>query len=206
MARPFRLLVSIVFGVALVLGAVPSADAKVVVQEKVTYYPISGRTGIDLGKAMVQGGARAINMRHAIAATATRFDFLNPKLAVENGRCVVKDVTVKLTITYHYPKWGNPGGASGRLRQAWKSFYAELLRHERTHGRIARKYAGRVENELKRMSGTVAFGCRDFGGWSQARMKAISAQLKNEQAAFDTREDRRNSKITRLQVVLLKSQ
>jgi len=205
MANALRL--AAVGGLAAFLAAqaVPAANARIVVQEKISYYPISGRTGVELGKAMIAGGPRAIHMRHAIAATATRFDFLDPKFVTEKGRCAVKDLTVKLTITYHYPKWGNEGSGSAPLRRAWRAFYDELKRHEQTHGRIARKYASRVEREMKRMSGTVAFGCNDFGNWTQIRMKALSARLKEEQAAFDRLEDRKASKISRLQTSLLQS-
>jgi predicted secreted Zn-dependent protease len=201
----FRFVAVVLFSAVVMFQGLPEAQAKIVIREKITYYPVRGRTGIDLGRAMVKSGPKAVHMRHAIAATATKFDFTDAKLAVENGRCVVKDVTVKLTLTYYYPKWHRQSGTSTGLRRAWKAFYGELVRHEKTHGRIAKKYASRLEKELKNMSGTVAFGCRDFGRWSLMRMKAMAAQLKIEQAAFDTREDSKSSKITRLQVVLLKS-
>ena len=203
--RLSRILAVLLLAAGAALAQAAGASAKVVVVEAVKYYPVNGRNGFDLSKAMLAGGARTINLRHAIAATATKFDFINPKLVVKNGRCVVRDVTVKLTITYYFPKWRAKAGTSSRVRRAWKVFYAALVRHEHTHGRIAKKYAPRVERELKQLSGTVMFGCRDFGRMADVRFKSLSAQLKAQQAAFDQREDRKTSQISRLQINLLKA-
>lgn len=207
-ANHLRLLVGICLAAGLLACQAPwanRAQAKIIVQEKVSYYAVKGRSGLDLGKAMVAGGAKVINLRHAIAATVSKFDFLEPKVAVENGRCIVKDVTVKLTLTYYFPKWHGKNGKSRQVRQAWDAFYQELVRHEKTHGRIARNFAGKIEAELKRLSGTVRFGCKDFGSWSNVRFNLLSRQLKAEQAAFDRREDLKTSRISRLQTTLLRA-
>ncbi len=205
MTRAMRTAMLLLFAVIVLTAGFGAADAKLVVRERIVTYPIKGRTGIELGKAMVVLGPKHTHMRGAVATTATKFEFLDPVLRVENGRCVVKDVTVKLTITYQFPKWTNASVSSTKLRRAWKTFYAELSRHEKTHGRIARKYGALVERELKRMSGTQVFGCRDFGQWSKLRFASLAARLKNEQAAFDRREEQRNSKISRLQLSLFKT-
>ncbi|MCU0789739.1 MAG: DUF922 domain-containing Zn-dependent protease [Nitratireductor sp.] len=183
-----------------------SAFAKVAVKEKVKYYPVRGKDGIEVSKAMLVGGARNINMRHAIAATTTRFSISDAEVVVRNGRCVVDDVKVTLDITYLYPKWSTMNQARPKMRKAWDAFYAELVKHERTHGEIARKAAVRMERELKKLSGTVALGCRDFGKFADQRFERISNELKKQQLAFDARENRDSSKITRLQVSLLKAE
>jgi predicted secreted Zn-dependent protease len=200
---------------ALFLGALiasapvlaPSAAvAKVVVKEKVKYYPVKGRDGIEVSKAMLVGGARNINMRHAIAATTTRFSISDAEVVVRDGRCVVQDVKVTLDIAYLYPKWSTMKQASPKVRKAWDAFYAELVKHERTHGEIAKKAAARIERELKKLSGTVALGCRDFGKSADQRFERISNELKQQQLAFDARENKGSSRITKLQVALLKAE
>ncbi len=199
---------------ALALGAAicvmsalaPSdASAKVVVKESVKYYPVKGRNGIEVSKAMLVGGARNINMRHAIAATTTRFSISDAKVGVKNGRCVVEDVKVTLKIEYLYPKWSSVNQAKPGVRKAWNAFYAELLKHERTHGAIAKKAAARMEKELKSLSGTVALGCSDFGRFADQRFERISEDLRRQQIAFDARENKGSSRITKLQVSLLKA-
>ncbi len=183
-----------------------AAYAKVVVSEATKYYSIKGKNGLEVSKAMLSGGARNINMRHAIAATATRFDIGKADVAVKDGRCIVKDVVVKLDIVFYYPAWPGKQGASAQTRKAWDAFYAELLKHERTHAAIAKDGAKQLEKELKRISGTVASGCRDFGRFSAPRLQAVAANLKNRQLAFDAKENQKSSKITKLQIALLKSQ
>jgi predicted secreted Zn-dependent protease len=194
-----------IIGAASLLAPAP-ASAKVVVKENVKYYPVKGRSGIEVSKAMLVGGARNINMRHAIAATTTRFSISDARVGVKNGRCVVEDVKVTLSIEYLYPKWSTVQQAKPKVRKAWDSFYAELVKHERTHGAIARKAAERMEKELKNLSGSVALGCRDFGKFADQRFDKISNDLRRQQVAFDARENKGSSRITKLQVALLKAE
>jgi predicted secreted Zn-dependent protease len=201
----FRLALSCVLAVVFAGVVARDALARIVVTENVSYYSIKGLNGTDLGRSMLRGGARTINLRHAIAATVTSFDFTDPKLAIEHGRCVVKNVTVHLKITYQFPKWSGRRHASGKLRHNWDAFYAALVRHEHTHGQIAKKFAKKIEREMLNLSGTVVFGCRDFGAFSKMRFSALSRQLKQLQLAFDRREDRPTSHISRLQAALLRS-
>ena len=87
----------------------------------------------------------------------------------------------------------------------WNAFYAELLKHERMHGTIAKNAAKRIDKELLKLSGTLANGCRDFGRFTEQRFGLIAKALKRDQLAFDAKENQKSSKITKLQVLLLKS-
>ncbi len=202
-------LLSLITGAALGAAAmlVPaSASAKIVVTEKIKYYPVKGRDGLEVSKAMLVGGSRTISMHHAIAATSTRFSISDAEVGVRNGRCVVNDVKVTLDIVYLYPKWSMKNSANPKVRKAWDRFYAELLVHEQTHGKYAKAAAARIEKELKSLSGTVALGCRDFGKFADRRFNKIADDLKKQQTAFDVKENRDSSKITKLQIALLKAE
>jgi predicted secreted Zn-dependent protease len=181
------------------------AAAKIRVSESTSYYQIQGRNGTDLGRSMIRGGSQTTRLQHAIAATATRFSFENPTIEVERGQCVLKRVDVVLDITYYYPNWSGKASAGPALRHSWDQFYAELVRHEQMHGTIAKKFAQRIEKEMLRMRGNVALGCRDFGANAQRRFDELAAQLKGLQAAFDAREQLGSSRISQLQVRLLKT-
>jgi predicted secreted Zn-dependent protease len=202
-------LLTLITGAALGLAAIlvpAQASAKVVVSEKTKYYAVKGRDGLEVSKAMLVGGSRNINMHHAIAATSTRFAISDAEVGVRNGRCVVNNVKVTLDIVYLYPKWSMKNTASPKVRKAWDRFYAELLVHEQTHGRYAKAAAARIEKELKSLSGTVALGCRDFGKFADRRFNKIADDLKKQQQAFDVKENRDASKITKLQIALLKAE
>jgi predicted secreted Zn-dependent protease len=188
---------------SIMLPAVASAE--IIIRESTRYYQVHGSDGFEVSRAMLSGGSRNINMRHAIAATSTKFSLGEADIGVKNGRCVVEDVEVRLEIEYLYPKWASKASASSSVRRTWDNFYAELLKHEQMHGKIAKKAASRMEKELKKLSGTVALGCRDFGRSADRRFQRIAEELKREQLAFDARENRRESRISKLQVALLKA-
>ena len=196
------------FAAAAIAGSLLLPDvatAEIIVRESTRYYHVHGSDGFEVSRAMLSGGSRNINMRHAIAATSTKFSLGEADIGVKNGRCVVTDVEVRLEIEYLYPKWASKASASGSVRRTWDSFYAELLKHEQTHGKIAKKAASRMEKELKKLSGTVALGCRDFGRSADRRFQRIADELKREQLAFDARENRQESRISKLQIALLKA-
>lgn len=182
------------------------AFSKVIVKEKTSYYKIKGTTGVQLAEAMLAGGKRNINLRHAIAATATSYKIGDVDIQVVNGRCRVTSAEVVVDIEYIYPKWTQEKRATRKLRAVWSQFFRELVRHEQTHGKIAKEGARQLERELLRVSGTVGLGCRDFGAFSTLRLNAIGRQLQNRQLAFDRRENLRISRISRLQTLLINAQ
>ncbi len=57
-----------------------------------------GKTGEALNANMLLGGGSRIKLSHVIAATEPELDFSEPKIVVQDGRCVVKDVDVTLTV------------------------------------------------------------------------------------------------------------
>lgn len=189
----------------LTLGAAAPAAAEVNVTESTRYYAISGRDGLEVSKAMLSGGARNISLRHAIAATSTRFQIGNADVGIVKGRCVVRDITVRLQIEYLYPQWATKDGASPAVRRAWDRFYVELVKHEKTHGRYAKEAAALLEREIKKVRGDAATGCSDFPAKADRRFDELTRQLKAKQLAFDARENRKSSKISKLQIALLRA-
>lgn len=181
------------------------AQAKVAVKESVKYYKITGKDGLDVSKAMLSGGARNIKLQHAIASTTTRISIDNVKAGIVNGRCRVTSVTVSLDIVYLFPQWPTKSRASRNVRRAWDPFYAELQKHERHHGQIAKDFAGKIEQAMLEMSGIPAFGCQDYIAKASYKFRSITYQLKQKQLAFDARENHNSSRITQLQIALLKA-
>lgn len=192
---------------ALLAGiAVNPVYAKVIVKERTIYYPVNGKNGNELTESMLKGGKRNINLHHAIAATSTNYEIGDAEIEIDNRRCRVKKIDVIVEIKYVFPKWNGSSRATPELRAAWNKFYKELVRHEKTHGKIAKEGAKQLERELQRISGTVALGCNDFGAFSEVRLNAIGRLLKSRQDAFDMREDFITSRISRLQATLIDAQ
>ena len=191
----------------LALAATPSGgQAKVVVTQATNYYPVQGRSGLDLSREMLRGGKQSISLRHAVAATAARYKVEGGRVAVQDGKCVVRDVTVRLELTYFYPNWSSRGQTSGSVRRAWRAFYTELVRHEETHGQIARQGAELMKSELLKLSSDARFRCFNFRQRANQVFNRVTRQIKQRQLAFDRKEGRPSSKISKLQVALMKAE
>lgn len=193
--------------IAAVLAISPGvAAAKVIVTEKTKYYNVKGNNGFELSRQMLKGGRQNISLRHAIAATATNYSLSNADVTLKNGKCVVSNVSVKLEITYLYPKWVSQGGTSSTVRRNWQRFYAELLKHEGTHGAIAKQGARQVEQKIMQVKATPFRGCSDFRRKALTAFKTTTNVIRRRQMAFDRKEGNPKSRISQLQVALIKSE
>ncbi len=179
-------------------------EARVKVKTRVVYYDISGSNGVELAMSMIKRGPRAAGLQHAIASTKPDIKFGEP-VGMQNSRyCKVKDVDIRVTLVYTYPRWRNQKKASAQLRQAWKKLYNELVRHEETHGRIVIETANQIYREILRDKGTVSRECKDFGKRLLRKMPRIMSRYEKRQIAFDRRESWGVSRVSRLQRRLLK--
>lgn len=195
-----------IFGAFAVFASPVPGYAKVIVTQETTYYNVRGKSGLDLSREMLRGGRRNISLRHAVAATAARYKVEGGRVTIVDGKCVVKDVSVRLELTYYYPKWSSRGRTTNAVRQAWKAFYAELVRHEETHGRIARQGAAQMKEELLKLTSDARFRCFNFRQRADQVFNRVSRQIKQRQLAFDRKEGRTTSKISRLQVALMEAE
>lgn len=173
--------------------------AEVRVKSTTSYYKVSGTDGKQLHENMISEGGKRIPITHAIAATQYDYDYLEPKIGVKNGKCVIENVDVLLNVEYIFPQWTNRKRGSLQLRGHWDNFSRELKRHEEEHGRIALKGAKELEKEFRKIKGNTALGCRDMGRFAAYRLSAIIRKTRAEQKAFDRREYAGSSKISKLQ-------
>jgi len=178
-----------------------SAHARVIVKESTKYYSIKGRTGVEIYRSIGLRSQRGAGVQHAIATTTSSISIKNVKTKIRRSRCVVVSADVRLNLVYRYPRW-NRRGASPKVRKAWKAFYAHAVRHEETHGAIAKKYANRIHRELLRTTGRVSRQCTDFGRNAERKLKRLASRLDREQRRFDRREARSFSRNVRLQRAL----
>jgi predicted secreted Zn-dependent protease len=145
--------------------------ADVRVKVSTSYYSIKGKTGEALNTSMLRGDGSRIKLSNAIAATETELDFAEPKIVVQDGRYVVKDVDVTLTVRYIFPSLKGQGGASKTVRQRWNEFWRELKRHEENHGEIGKAGVQRLEKALLGIRSFAVNGCAGFSRLASAKMK-----------------------------------
>ena len=128
-----------------------SANARIVLKEKVTYYNVTGKNGREIFKSMIKNGPKVGRREsHALATTEYKYDVKNVKVALKAGRCVLTDFEVHMAVKYTYPRWRGSSGASKDTRTAWRSFQKTVIWHEEEHVRIARGLAADYEKALKR--------------------------------------------------------
>ena len=188
----------------LFLSVAPS-DARVIIKERIKYYTVTGKTGRALSKSILKRGPKLSRQGHAIATTTIDFKVRNFKPGIRGRKCIVQSVDVNLTLTYKYPRWKNRRGASKTVRNTWDKFFKQIQKHERTHGKIAKEFARDVDRQIKRLSGRISRGCKDFGRGAAKKFARLVKNHETRQIRFDRRESRVLSRTTRLQVSLFKA-
>lgn len=175
---------------ALLLSILYSASpalAKAKISEKTQYYEISGKTGFELLLDMNRRGPRHGFLTKAIAQTRyeTRPD---GRFVHEKGVCRIKGGGVTMKITYVYPK---PRGTLDKdLARRWKLFQADNVRHEQTHGRIAKEFAAELDSFVRGFAVKDGASCWKALSRFERELAALYAGNKKKQAAFDLKEHR----------------
>lgn len=207
MVKLSRLAVAATLLTALVTAPamVTPADAKVIIKERTKYYSVTGRDGKSLFRSIRQRGPKHRMTGHAIATTTTSIKVRNMKFGIRGRNCVVESLNVFVDITYKYPRWRDRNRAKPNVRKAWDAFEARVEKHEETHGRISREYARSLEKKLKTLFGRKSKGCKDFGKFSERRLKQAYVGYLKRQRNFDIREGSARSRIRRLQAALLEA-
>ena len=189
----------------LVFAGEMPASAKVIVKEKTIHFSVSGNNGEEIYKSLLLEGQKAASKRDAIAAMGREIDLTDGEAEITNGRCIVTRVDIVLRLTFFLPKLRPAGKTSQQTRRAWKNLYDELEKHERQHARIQLEGIEEVERQIKRISGTAVFGCRDYVPMLMMRLYPVILRIEQRHAAFDRADSRSTSKATRLQFELIKA-
>ncbi|MFD0917760.1 DUF922 domain-containing protein [Pseudahrensia aquimaris] len=189
---------------ALMFAFATTAQARVIIKERTTYYNVSGKTGKALFASISKRGPK-LNARHAIATTTSSIKLRNLKPKITSTRCRVGSVDVIANITYRYPRWSGERNASPAVRKAWKRFMKKVVQHEEIHGQIAKDQARSLERAMKRSSGRISRGCADFGRSVSRKFNSIVRQADRAHRRLDRRDGRVWSRNARLQRALFKA-
>jgi len=174
------------------------AWAKVRIKESNKYYSVRGKSAATVYKQMAKRGPRIRGLKHVIASTEFNMKIDRVKIKTRGKRCYVKSVRIAVKLKYTYPRWQNLKKASKGDQRRWKAYISEIVRHEKRHGAIAKKYAKDAERIILKASGRTSRKCSGM----VARVKRDTNKLKRkyirDQDAFDRRDHRRNSKVMKL--------
>ncbi len=190
--------------VASFIAASP-ALAKITVVEKTEFYLVRGKNGEEIVKAMATARKAGISNSKQLAGTSVKYDIGKYEHVIKNGRCTIKELEIIITVRLIAPQWQGNALASMGTRAAWDAFMAELLILHRNHVLIARQGAKELETELKKLSGPASEACRGIAGPYTGHFESLAREWNRRHAANVARQNQKNSKITKLQIALLKS-
>lgn len=142
------------------LSPISQSHAKVILKEKIKYYTVTGKTGVDLYKSMVKNGPdHGGNKRNVLASTSFKFDFKNDAFTIRGNRCILTNLDIVVDVTYTYPRWRGSKSASAATRKAWKNFEKAAVIHEKEHVKITRKFAKDYEKALMKSRRKASDDC-----------------------------------------------
>ena len=184
----------------MVLGFTTPGIAKekmLQISEKTKFYTISGKTAGEFAASMSRRGPFSFQHRKRAWATAARnvtYQIIHQKF---KKNCRIKDVKVKLDITYTMPKLGSTTGVSRRQLRVWKKMYGLLNKHERTHGLYYKQLAKQIRRSVRRMKPSKT--CLALTKRADALVNKISEQNKRLNDRFDARDRTNYRRMLRLQ-------
>lgn len=162
----------------LFLLATPSlAEVKVTTSTK--YYGVTGTTKNQILRSIKKNSPHWHNGKPAAALTNTDLKF-NYSWRKKNGRCAIEKVVVHLHLTYTYPKLANTPTQS--TKAWWIKEMARYIDHEKTHGRISKKWAKIIDKELAKLQSVE---CVTAKRTFKDKTTYLSRKLKDEQSKFD---------------------
>lgn len=176
----------IILAATAFFAGVPNAVlSETVIQKKITYFQIRGKTAEELDKELAYRGpvTKDTGSRHA---GATKIKFGGSVTYVQkDGRCYVDRAKVTLSTHLILPQWKNRKGASKELRLIWDTLSRDIKRHEERHAEIARNYARAMEKAFLKLPPQKT--C--------AAMQAMVAKASRDQIAQHDREQMRFDRV-----------
>ena len=181
-----------------VVVAINAAEARITIRESTKYYNIRAKNAQEVFRQISRNGLKRSGIKHAVATTLIKMKIDNVKIQRRGRRCVVKDVRVKLTLVYSYPRWRNIKKSSKSARKKWNRYYKQVVRHEKNHGALAKKMARNMERSARKLTSRSSRNCSGLTRKLKRSFSKINRQHDRQQKAFDKREHRRTSHIMKL--------
>ena len=178
------------------------SNARIIIKVKTEYYTIRGTTGAKVFNSMLKRGPRVKGLKRVVALTEGRWKIGRPTIKIRGRKCVIDKITVRLFITYTFPRWRGQKAASKKLRTRWKYYLTALRIHEAVHAKLYKELTRKYEKEMRRSTGLVSRKCRNLGRDTQRKLDRLRRAYDVRHRAFDTREHQPTSRISKLERTL----
>jgi predicted secreted Zn-dependent protease len=172
---------SILFGVTMGFGgAMPTAAyADPITSEAFNYYDVDGATARDIRADLNRRGPMD-RYEHRHFDAVTRWT-----IRATHTDCGIKSVSVRLQITYAFPRLTDGGSAPSALRKDFDDYLKRLLTHEKGHAQIAIDTAKRVEDRIQSLP--AALTCEALDPALKDIVDALIAESKRLDVEYDAR-------------------
>jgi len=200
-----RIVFLMIVALHLVFGLSFQANAKVSVSEKNRYFNVTGKTGKQVYKQIRRRAPPELRRKRWIAATYAKYNYKQVAFGIKKNRCVATKVNIHLKLTYLYPRWKNRNQGSKTLQKKWRSFEKGLVRHEKAHGRIFREMVQAIEREIRNTKSFARNSCQNYIRSIKRKIRVIEKRYSRKQDAFDRKENRSTSTISKLESAFVKS-
>lgn len=148
------------------------AAAGVIVDERVEHYHVDGQNAVELAGQMQSLGPLDPKIGRRSAAY-THWNVSWSQLSqMQEGRCRLVDLVVRVEIVLTLPQWEGSEG-NGPMAREWRRFMASLQEHEAVHQQHGREAAAAVHDVLLEVEPQP--GCR---GLERAINQAAREELK----------------------------
>jgi predicted secreted Zn-dependent protease len=147
--------------------------------EKV-YYEVEGDSPGALAVALRQRGPRARGKRF-FAMTAWKVN-AEYRWRERPTACAIGDLTVRVAVQMHLPRWRRPRRASPSLDGAWGRFLAALDQHEQGHRALAEEAAEAIRRRLAPLQATT---CERVEARAHREMRSLLDEYERHNLAYD---------------------
>lgn len=167
---------------ALVVTAIPAAQANWEAVERVEPYSISGTTGIELYQSIGANGPK-IGIGRAIAYTNFDLKWSRDYQPQPDGSCVLVTARPHLIITYALPKPSS--SLSADMQRNWDRFIEGIRAHENVHGEDIKDMVRAIEAYSVGLAAPDDAGCQKVRQKLQARLGELSQAQRQKSRDFD---------------------
>ena len=159
-------------------------DSNVEVPEsEIIYYPVRGRTPLELHMSMKQNGPFNDIVQQRVYAEihwriTWKFDYVS-----EPGRCRLNKIALSVPTIITMPKWMDAEGAPAETQALWPTVLAKIRQHEDGHKAIGIEGANVLARRLRSLPSYAS--CHELNRVIQSEGERIIGEYSLANRAFD---------------------
>ncbi|HTG96787.1 MAG TPA: DUF922 domain-containing protein [Burkholderiales bacterium] len=159
-------------------------DSNVEVPEsEIIYYPVRGRTPLELHMSMKQNGPFNDIVQQRVYAEihwriTWKFDYVN-----EPGRCRLNKIALSVPTIITMPKWIDAEGAPAETQALWPTVLAKIRQHEDGHKAIGIEGANVLARRLRSLPSYAS--CQELNRVINSEGERIIGEYSLANRAFD---------------------